>query len=299
MSASLSCSPRPGRAVTVHFVSLASLKIVLLLLTLAAGWIGAALPSFGRRKIVAGAWVGVGNAFAAGLFLGVGLLHLLADAAAGFADRGGRFPMASALALAAFLMLLLLEHVLLPDAAHDAAHAHSGEGIHTGHVHPGADLETAHTHTTAAVVASPYVLVFALSAHSVLAGLALGADPDRVGALLSFLAIAVHKGTAGLALGMALASSAIEHRRGLWLATTFALMTPLGIALGMLAGGPFQLGSQLAFEAIVSALAAGTFLYIGAFDLLQDEFLRPGRRWGKWISAAAGVLLASLFVGLA
>jgi zinc transporter 1/2/3 len=286
-------------------MSLTSLKLVLLLLTLAVGWIGAALPLLRERKAVGGGWVGVGNAFAAGLFLGVGLLHFLPEATAGFEARGAEFPLAPALALAAFLLLLLLEHVLLPDAAHDAAHSHSGEGLGGAHVHSSAHLGTSHGHadpheaTVVSASASPYVLVFALSAHSVLAGLALGADPDRVGTLLSFLAIAVHKGTAGLALGMALATSAIGKRRGLWMAALFALMTPLGIGVGMVAGGPLQLGARIAFEAGVSALAAGTFLYIGAFDLLQDEFLRPGRRWAKWVSAAAGVLLAALLAGSA
>ena len=277
-------------------MSLTSLKLVLLLLTLAVGWIGATLPLLRKRRTVGGAWVGVGNAFAAGLFLGVGMLHFLPEAAAGFESGDHDFPMAPALALAAFLLLLLLEHVLLPDAAHDAAHAHSGEGLGAPHAHPGAEPAD-HAHAPATPSASPYVLVLALSAHSVLAGLALGADPDRIGTLLSFLAIAVHKGTAGLALGMALVSSAVEHRRGLWMATLFAVMTPMGIAVGMVAGGPLEVTARIAFQSTVSALAAGTFLYIGAFDLLQDEFLQPGRRWAKWISAAAGVLLAALLVG--
>jgi len=280
-------APRPA---SVRVVSLTSLKLVLLLLTLAAGWVGAALPLLGRRETGRGRWIGVGNAFAAGLFLGVGLLHFLPAADAGFADGGIGYPLAPTLALAAFLLLLLLEHVLLPDVAHDAAHAHSSEGLlsHAGHDH------------SPAPAASPYVLVIALSAHSVLAGLALGADPDRAGTLLSFLAIAVHKGSAGLALGMALASSAIGRARSLRLATVFALMTPLGIGLGMAAGGGLlSLEAAVPFEAGVLALAAGTFLYIGAFDLLQDEFLQPGRRWAKWVSAVAGVLLASALVALA
>ena len=49
-----------------------------------------------------------------------------------------------------------------------------------------------------------------------------------------------------------------------------------------------------AFNAGATALAAGTFLYIGAFDLVQDQFLLPARRWAKWLSAVAGAALAGL-----
>ena len=42
------------------------------------------------------------------------------------------------------------------------------------------------------------------------------------------------------------------------------------------------------------ALAAGTFIYISTLDILQDEFLRPGSRWAKWLSAALAVALMAL-----
>ena len=74
----------------------------------------------------------------------------------------------------------------------------------------------------------------------------------------------------------------------------FALMTPLGILLGALAGQALRHAAQLHFDAAAAALAAGTFLYIGAFDLVQDEFLRAGRRWTKWLCALVGALLAAL-----
>jgi zinc transporter 1/2/3 len=233
--------------------------------------------------------VGSGNAFAAGLFLAIGLLHFLPHATEAFALHGSVFPTASLLALGAFLLLLLLEHVLLPDSAHRAAHEHSGEGSHghgaAGHPGPGPD---------ALAGTSPYILVVALSTHSVLAGFALGADSDAHGALLTFLAIIVHKSTAGLALGLALLAAATPPRRALRLVLAFALMTPAGIVLGVVAGGLLSSDMQLLFDGGATALAAGTFLYIGAFDLLQDEFLLPGRRWAKWLAAVSGAALASL-----
>jgi zinc transporter 1/2/3 len=139
--------------------------------------------------------------------------------------------------------------------------------------------------------------MLALSVHSVLAGIVLGAGSDHAAALLTFSAIAPHKVTEGLALGMVLAGAA-GRRRGLWLITLFALMTPLGIGLGALAGSGLRAGAGALFDATAGALAAGTFLYIGAFDLLQDEFLRPGRRWSKWVFAVSGVTLGAVLAAL-
>ncbi|MCZ6727038.1 MAG: ZIP family metal transporter [Acidobacteria bacterium] len=261
------------------------LKILLAILTLVVGWAGGALPLLKDRRGRQQGWIGGGNAFAAGLFLALGLLHFLPESAAAFSSRGSTYPVASSLAIAAFLLLLLLEHVLLPEAAHSAAHAHSGEGRHS---------HDEHDHASEAAAASPLVLIVALSVHSALAGLALGVDTDRVGSILTFIAIAVHKGTAGLALGLALRASIVRRGQSLLLVSAFAIMTPLGIILGMTAGALLRPDAHVLFDASSAALAAGTFLYIGTFDLLQDEFLRPGRRWAKWILALAGVLVAAL-----
>jgi zinc transporter 1/2/3 len=112
--------------------------------------------------------------------------------------------------------------------------------------------------------------------------------------LATFVAIAVHKGTAGLALGLALRASSARRSQAIRLLSAFAIMTPIGIVLGMTAGALSRSGTHALFDASSAALAAGTFLYIGTFDLLQDEFLRPGRRWAKWILALAGVAFAAL-----
>ena len=278
-------------------MALNELKLLLAVCILAFGAAGGLAPVLwwrskgpdahqeGSRRLV-----GAGNAFAAGLFLAVGLLHFLPDSAASYTELGVTYPAASLLAVGAFLLLLLLEHVLLPDAAHDAAHAHSGEGHPSHHHHP---REENHQPARPAA-SSPYVLVLALSVHSVLAGSVLGADADSQGVWLTFLAIVVHKGAAGLALGLALTSAGVDRRQSLRLIGLFALMTPLGILLGAVAGGVARSDARLLFDASSAALAAGTFLYIGAFDLVQDEFLRAGKRWTKWVCAVIGAGLAAL-----
>jgi solute carrier family 39 (zinc transporter), member 1/2/3 len=272
-------------------VSLTGVKLLLAALILTAGWAGGALPILWLGGRPRRDWMSAANAFAAGLFLAIGLLHFLPQSAAGFSAHSIRYPLAPLLALLSFLVLLLLEHVLLPEAAHDVVHAHSGDGPH-----PGLAGDHPEPHDTRAPF-SPYLLMLALSVHSLLAGIVLGAGRDLAAALLTFSAIAPHKTTEGLALGMAL-TGAVARRRALRLVTLFALATPLGIALGALAGSGLRPDAGILFDAVVGALAAGTFLYIGAFDLLQDEFLRPGRRWGKWVFAVVGVAVGALLAAL-
>ena len=293
-------------------MSLILLKLLLALGTLLAGVVGGLAPLAGRRRTGSGALVGAGNAFSAGLFLAIGMIHFLPESALAFAEAGTAYPLASLLAVASFLLLLLLEHVLVPEAAHDAAHAHSGAEFHShgpgghlghrdgGHQH-GGHRDAGHgasgsgpRHVEPVAAASPYVLVTALAVHSVLAGGALGAEADAGGAILTFVAIAVHKGAAGLALGLALVGAGLSQRRVVQLVALFALMTPIGILLGAGVAQFLREGGLALFDATAAALAGGTFLYIGTFDLVQDEFLGTGRRWAKWVWAVFGATLAAL-----
>ena len=263
------------------------MELILTKLGLAAavfvvGWLGGAL-ALGRVGRGRGLFLSGGNAFAAGIFLGTGLIHTLGESAAAWRELGWDYPIAFVLAAAAFCLILLFEHVLLPDETHAMVHAHTGEPLaEEGH----------HHHVTAET--SPWALVIALSVHSVLAGLALGAQQVLVSALMIAVAIVAHKGTAGLALGISLARFGVSADRAKRFVLLFAVMTPLGILLGIAGSGLLRTGAGLTFDATVSALAAGTFLYIASIDMLQDEFLRPGSRWVKWLSAVVGLALTAV-----
>lgn len=263
-------------------MDLLTAKLALAAAVFAIGWLGGRMVLGGdggdRGRFLSG-----GNAFAAGIFLGTGLIHVLGESAAAWRDLGWEYPMAFVLAAAAFSLILLFEHVLLPDEAHAMIHAHTADPTSDEHVHAHGH---GHGHSDDP---SPYALVVALSAHSVLAGLALGAEQVLASTFMIALAILAHKGTAGLALGIRLARSSMgagEARRYVLL---FALMTPLGILLGLAGSGLLRQRAGLTFDAVVSALAAGTFLYIASIDMLQDEFLRPGSRWAKWLWAVVGL----------
>jgi zinc transporter 1/2/3 len=266
-------------------MDLFAIKLVLAAAVLAAGWLGGAFVLGRAETGREGRVLSWGNAFAAGVFLGAGLIHSLGEASGLWLDLGWDYPVAFVLAAASFCTILLFEHVLLSDDAHAMIHAHTGDPlVDDGHGH----------HLEPARETSPTALVVALSAHSVLAGLALGAQRLLTSTLIIALAILAHKGTESLALGFAMARKKTDRRRARGSLLLFALMTPLGIVAGLAGSGLLRDRAGVTFDATVSALAAGTFLYIASMDMLQDEFLQPGSRWAKWISAVVGLALTAV-----
>jgi zinc transporter 1/2/3 len=255
---------------------LLGVKLGLLLVILIAGALGAALPMLRHGDAPSDRILGWGNAFAAGVFLSAGVVHMLPDADRVWSGLGWDYPMAFALASLSFALILLVEHVLLPESAHEEVHAPPGERF--------TRLAQHHQGVLAA-----YAVLTALSIHSLLAGLALGAQPEISRALVISLAIVAHKSAAGFALGVSLVRSQLGTRQVWTLVAIFALSTPLGGLVGTLLGEVFDGRIGATLEAILVSLAAGTFVYVATFDILRDEFPAPGGRLAKWLLLTAGI----------
>lgn len=261
-------------------MDLLSIKIVLLVAVLAAGVLGGAIPLRRRDAPESANLFRFGNAFAAGVFLGAGLIHMLPDATEAWQALGWHYPMAYLLATFAIILLLLVEHVLLPDRAHLHSHAPSGE--------PFLHIDELPSPLTA------YAVLVALSAHSFVAGLALGAQPKISSALIISAAILAHKTTAGFALGVSLARGRLPRRRAWALLLVFAVATPLGILIGTVLDHTLEGPVQLLIEATFLSLAAGTFAYIATIDILRDEFQEGQDQWSQWLFVTLGAALMAV-----
>ena len=111
------------------------------------------------------------------------------------------------------------------------------------------------------------MLFLSLTFHSFIAGLVLGARQDM---LTIFVAIIAHKGFASFALGCSFArtsATAVSTRAACGWIVAFGCVTPVGVLLGGL------LSSFSESNALYSltALAAGTFLYVGAVEVIAKE----------------------------
>lgn len=262
-------------------------KIAAVLLVFAAGVAGGLLPwrVAGLRR--SSDYLGWGNAFAGGVLLAAGLIHLLGDAAGGFADLWPEvdFPWAFTIAAGSFLLILGIERVAPRTARVPAGSAHLGEDPESDALAAAVQSESKY----------PYLLLLTLSIHSIIAGMALGAQQSLAGFFVLVIAILAHKSAAGFALGVSLHRIGVPRGRARSLILGFALMTPIGILLGTAIAAILDSTGEQVFEAVFDAIAAGTFLYIASLDIIREEFLPPRRdRWTRWVWALIGLTLMAV-----
>eukprot|EP01121_Diplochlamys_sp_Union-15-3_P010166 TRINITY_DN2831_c0_g2_i2.p1 TRINITY_DN2831_c0_g2~~TRINITY_DN2831_c0_g2_i2.p1 ORF type:complete len:233 (+),score=22.88 TRINITY_DN2831_c0_g2_i2:207-905(+) len=120
---------------------------------------------------------------------------------------------------------------------------------------------------------SPFILVIALDVHSLFAGIGLGVNSNVNGTLDVLWAILCHKSIAAFVLGTSLAT--LKNKKlGVLLVILFSMMTPLGIALGIVLSRAFSSSVSFLTEGILTSLAAGTFVYISIADILQISLFK-------------------------
>ncbi len=202
-----------------------------------------AYPFLKKIKSSHGLEFPLSEALAAGIFLGAGLLHMLSDSSADFVEEGYTYPIAFLIAGGTFLTLLLLEHV-------------------------SREFYKDHKKSTNAFA---IIATLMLSIHSFLAGGALGLTHTLSSLLIILIAIMAHKWAASFALAVQISKSKLELKSGIFLFLIFASMVPLGILFGNAAIN--NLSSYPLLEPTFSAIAAGTFLYLGTLHGLKQSVL--------------------------
>ena len=201
----------------------------------------------------------IGNCIAGGIFIGAGLIHTLADSASLYGELRPNmdYPIWAATAGLSLVALLWIDRGLHP--------AKQSEG------------------------ASSLALFVVLSLHSIIAGMALGVEAHPMQALAILIAILAHKGSAAFALG--LRTKAENYWRSM---LGFAVMTPLGVAVGTSLAAAVKGNSALHFEAVFDSIAAGTFLYVALFEILPNEMKRSDNSTTLIASTLTGLLLMAV-----
>lgn len=200
-------------------------------------------PFFKRLKNKSHLSLPKAEAFASGIFLGAGLIHMLGESSRDFIAMGVNYPLPFLIAGVVFLGFLLLEHV-----AKELYH-----------------------HPEQSKSAFAIVAFIMLSIHGFLAGAALGITSSISLAVIVFIAILAHKWAESFALALQLTKAPFRFLFALSLFIIFALMTPLGIFLGSYIVESLE---HLHFiEPTFLALASGTFLYLGSLHGLEKSVL--------------------------
>lgn len=143
-----------------------------------------------------------------------------------------------------------------------------------------------------------FVLLLALSLHSVFEGLAVGLQEGSTQALEICLALLIHKGAIAFSLSFKLLQSRLRARAVAGCLILFSIMSPLGIGLGVvLTEAPVVVLHGLS-RSVLEGLAAGTFVYITFLEILPHELSSSEQRILKVIVLLAGfaVVTGILFI---
>ncbi|XP_061456671.1 zinc transporter ZIP3 [Rhineura floridana] len=145
-------------------------------------------------------------------------------------------------------------------------HHHHGEHAHTSHSQCGLNVHELSRSTPLRL----FSLVFALSAHSIFEGLALGLQEEGHKVMSLFLGVAIHETLVAVALGITMAKTGLTLKEAAKLAVAVSLMIPLGIAIGMGIESRHSVASAVA-SVLLQGIASGTFLFVTFFEILAKE----------------------------
>ena len=137
---------------------------------------------------------------------------------------------------------------------------------------------------------TPFILMIALSVHSIFEGLALGLSQTESAVMNMVIAILIHKGAAGSSLGISLVKTFPDNfRLCRQLVGVFSVATPLGVLIGMAVAEAGDI-----YEVIFSSIAAGSFFYIACSEVIVEEFSVPGNRYWKLLAFLLGASIITL-----
>jgi len=273
-------------------------------------------------------FLSISNAFAGGLFLGIGLFHVLPEGAEKLKDFS--LPWAYFCAYLSYALILFVEKVAFN--SHSLLHGHGNShkdpkinvdplpslntsGRQTNNEGAEENLvekeekeekeeneqehEHGHHHEKKGGI-TPYILLLALGFHGFFEGMALGIQGEVRNTLFLALAIAAHKWAASLTLGISIIKAQIKLKQLIIMILIFGLIGPVGIAFGMI----LKATANDIVEGIFLAISVGTFLYIACTEVLVEEFENIENKYWKFFAFmvggvfTAGLSLIEAFTGI-
>lgn len=138
-------------------------------------------------------------------------------------------------------------------------------------------------------------LVFALSAHSVFEGLALGLQEQGDKVLNLFIGVIIHETLIAVAMGVNMAKAKTSMRDAVKMAVLVSIMIPIGISIGLAIESAQNMASSIT-SALLQGLAAGTFLFVTFFEILVKELEDKYDRLLKVLFLVLGYAVLAILV---
>lgn len=143
---------------------------------------------------------------------------------------------------------------------------HHGGHSHADHSHVIVDLSD---NSTIAIVRG-LLVVLALSVHELFEGLSIGLENSTKHVWYMFGAVAAHKLVIAFCIGVELVSSGLKSTLIVVYIFTFAVVSPLGIGIGIILTNDGQSATAVA-SVFLQGIASGTLLYVVFFEILQAD----------------------------
>ncbi|WJX32765.1 hypothetical protein P8452_21052 [Trifolium repens] len=285
-------------------------KIAALISILVASAIGVSIPLLGKvipalspEKDI----FFIIKAFAAGVILSTGFIHVLPDAFENLTSPclkehpWGDFPFTGFVAMCTAMGTLMVDtyatayfqnHYNKKAPAQVENHGHGStsdvekDANHEGHVN--VHTHASHGHSHGPISSNPssellrhrvisQVLELGIIVHSVIIGISLGASesPKTIRPLVA--ALTFHQFFEGMGLGSCITQANFKSLSITIMGLFFALTTPVGIGIGIGISSVYDENSPTALivEGVFNAASAGILIYMALVDLLAADFMNP------------------------
>ncbi|KAH3761824.1 metal cation transporter, ZIP subfamily protein [Pelomyxa schiedti] len=216
-------------------------------------------------------------AAAAGVFLGVGLCHMQPDAVSTLEGCLGElhgFPLPYFLVLLGFCLLAFLDKVFTPPHEHRLSSNEPSSASFTNDEDPSDATQPSKGQIAwKQRYAKAIVLTLGMAIHAFVTGLALGMSESMDDLMGIALACFCHEWVHAPALVVLYDSSSISKKSQIIFLCFYFTITPSSIITGTVLYTELE-GSRAGYitTGVLSAIAAGTFLYIGACELMHEAF---------------------------
>lgn len=240
--------------------------------------------SFGENKLA----LSLANAFSGGVFLSLAFGHLIPECVEGFASSLGHYNEAAPymLVLSGYLLIFFVEKVAF-DAHEIMSEMENAQdkkktrqnGIAAKNQKNDAEADARTTGRSAVI------LLAALAVHSILEMMALGLSDSFSDSAILTVSIALHQPAESIALLVAFLKSGMPKSQIVTFLSVFTAMGPIGVALGMAVN---EFAAPIV-DAVILAVVAGTFVYVGATEVIPEEFETSEHKWKKFFALMGGI----------
>ncbi|RRT57691.1 hypothetical protein BHE74_00018582, partial [Ensete ventricosum] len=281
------------KALRLKFVAIASI--------LTAGAVGVLIPILGRSVSALRPehdMFFVIKAFAAGVILATGLIHILPAAFQSLTSPclvehpWHTFPVTGFVVMSSAMWTMMIDS--FATSYYKRSHFSKARPVEEdeehgqeGHVHVHAHPSHGHAHGSTAAAAEEasiserirhqvisQVLELGILVHSVIVGISLGASqrPSTIRPLVG--ALSFHQFFEGIGLGGCIVQADFRAKSTVVMAVFFSLTAPVGIALGIAVSSVYDDASSTALivEGVFNAASAGILVYMALVDLLAADF---------------------------